>query len=161
MCQKIRYAVKARHDPDFVIGARTDAVRTHGFAEAVRRANLYADAGADIIVIFPSTVEEVKQAPKEIRCHLMINNSEGTRSGRPILPVQELEAMGYKMVKNVSVATTVFNCVKELFVRLRETGRSGLDQTVHAGLRKEIEDLIGLNEYYRVEEETVEKVLSP
>src|SRR3984893_4141470 len=49
MCTKIRFAVRARKDPDFVIVARTDAMRTDGFAEGVRRANLYAEAGADMM----------------------------------------------------------------------------------------------------------------
>jgi methylisocitrate lyase len=157
MCQKIRYAVRARQDPDFVIAARTDAMRTDGFAEGVRRANLYAAAGADMVMIFPNTVEEARRSPAEIRAPLIYVNSEGNRLGRPIFAVGELQTMGYKMVNDaISAITVMFQSVTELFRRLKETGRTGMDQAVVKGIRKEIEDTIGLEEYYRIEEETVE-----
>ena len=157
MCQKIRYAARARRDPDFVIAARTDAMRTDGFAEGVRRANLYVKAGADMVMIFPNTMEEARKAPAEIRAPLIYVNSEGNRLGRPIFSAAELETMGYKMVNDaISAITVVFRSVKELFLRLKETGRTGMDQAAFVGIRKEIEDTIGLEEYYRIEEETVE-----
>ena len=46
--EKIRAAAEARRDPDFVIKARTDATAIHGLGEAIRRLNLYAEAGAPI-----------------------------------------------------------------------------------------------------------------
>ena len=49
MVQKIRAAAEARVDPDFVIKSRTDVLATHGLAEAIRRLNLYAEAGADLL----------------------------------------------------------------------------------------------------------------
>ena len=158
MCQKIKYALRARHDPDFVIAARTDAMITDGFAEGVRRANLYAEAGADMVMIFPNSVEEARQAPKEIDADLIFVNSEGNRLGRPIFPVQQLEAMGYKMVNDaISAINVAFKAVKELFIRLKETGATGMDQGVFLPIRREIEETIGLDAYYKIEEETVEK----
>jgi 2-methylisocitrate lyase-like PEP mutase family enzyme len=157
MCEKIRYATRARRDPDFVIAARTDAMCTDGFAEGIRRANLYAQAGADMIMIFPNTMEEARQAPKEVPAPLIYVNSEGNRFGRPILSIRELEDAGYKMVNDaISAITVMFKSVKELFVRLKETGSTGMDQDVFRRIRKEIEDTMGLEEYYRIEEETVE-----
>ena len=47
--EKIRAASEARRDPDFVIKARTDATAIHGLSEAIRRLNLYAEAGADML----------------------------------------------------------------------------------------------------------------
>src|SRR3954454_16899518 len=49
MVEKIRAAAAARHDPDFVIKSRTDVLATHGLDEAVRRLNLYSEAGADLL----------------------------------------------------------------------------------------------------------------
>jgi 2-methylisocitrate lyase-like PEP mutase family enzyme len=49
MVQKIRAAAQAREDPDFVIKSRTDVLATHGLDEAIRRLNLYAEAGADLL----------------------------------------------------------------------------------------------------------------
>src|SRR5437660_2230684 len=57
MAAKLRAAVAARRDPDFVLIARTDACGVTGFADAVRRAHLYRDAGAD--GIFPEALETV------------------------------------------------------------------------------------------------------
>jgi 2-methylisocitrate lyase-like PEP mutase family enzyme len=157
MCQKIRCAVRARRDPDFIIAARTDAMRTDGFAEGVRRANLYAEAGAEMVMLFPNTPEEARKAPAEVHAPLIYVNSEGNRLGRPIFAVGELETMGYKMVNDaISAITVMFKSVKELFSRLKETGRTGMDQAIFTGIRKEIEVTIGLEEYYRIEEQTVE-----
>jgi 2-methylisocitrate lyase-like PEP mutase family enzyme len=157
MCEKIRYAARARLDPEFVIAARTDAMRTDGFAEGVRRANLYVEAGADMVMIFPNTREEASMAPKEIGASLIYVNSEGNRLGRPIFSVQELEDMGYKMVNDaISAICVTFKTVKELFVRLKQTGSTGLDPDEFRKIRREIEDTMGLDEYYRIEEETVE-----
>ena len=157
MCEKIRYAVRARRDPDFVIAARTDAMRTDGFAEGVRRSNLYAEAGADMVMIFPNTVEEARQAPREIRSPLIYVNSEGNRLGRPILSIQELEDAGYKMANDaISAIAVTYRSVKELFVKLKQTGSTGLDPQLARTIRKDIEDTMGLDEYYRIEQETVE-----
>jgi len=157
MCEKIRYAAQSRRDSAFVIAARTDAMRTDGFAEGIRRANLYAEAGADMIMIFPNNPEEARRAPCEVRTPLIYVNSEGNRLGRPIFGIGELEDMGYKMVNDaISAITVMFKSVKELFVRLKETGHTGMDQEVFRKVRKEIEDTIGLEDYYRIEEKTVE-----
>ena len=65
--------------------------------------------------------------------------------------------MGYKMANDaISAITVCSSCRKELLVRLKETGSTGMDQEVFRKVRKEIEDTIGLEEYYRIEEKTVE-----
>jgi 2-methylisocitrate lyase-like PEP mutase family enzyme len=158
MCEKIRYAARARRDPDFVIAARTDAMRTHDFAEGVRRGNLYAQAGADMVMIFPNTTEEAFAAPAQIHAPLIYVNSEGNRLGRPILSIQELEHAGYKMVNDaISAISVMFEGVKDLLVHLKDTGHSGLQHDVAIRIRKDVEETIGLEEFYKVEEETVEK----
>jgi 2-methylisocitrate lyase-like PEP mutase family enzyme len=162
MIEKIRCAAQARRDPDFVIVARTDAMRTDNFAEGVRRANLYAEAGADMIQLFPNTVEEAKQTPKEVSAPLNYVNSEGKPSQlvRPVFSLQELEAMGgYKMLNHPTGAIlATYKAIKDMLVHLKQTGSSGLDPDVYADVRKEIEDkMLGLPAYYRIENETTEK----
>ncbi|HEV2356878.1 MAG TPA: isocitrate lyase/PEP mutase family protein [bacterium] len=157
LCDKLRYALKARTDPDFLIGARTDAMLTYGFAEGIRRANLYLEAGADFVAVFPNNLEEARKAPREINGHVTYINSEGNRLGRPILPLSDLESMGYKMANDaISAINVAAKSVKDLFETLKRTGRTGMDQATFIPVRKEIEDTIGLDEYYRIEEETVE-----
>jgi methylisocitrate lyase len=158
MLEKIRYAARARRDPDFVIIGRTDAMRTHSFAEGVRRANLFAEAGADYVEVFPNNIEEAQRAPKEIHAPLHYTNSDGNSQGRPVIATPELEQLGYKVVGHSAGAILpVFKVLKEMFTRMKQTGSPGLDPAVFRPLRTEVEEVIGLPEYYTIEKETTEK----
>jgi len=157
MCEKIQYAVRARQDPDFVIAARTDSMRTHDYAEGIRRAKLYVEAGADMIMVFPNTLEEAMKAPSEVLAPLIYVNSDGNRLGRPVLAIQQLEAAGYKMVNDaISAVNVIYASVYELFSRMKQTGSTGLDVATSIKTRKAIEDTIGLDTYYEIEAQTVE-----
>ena len=158
MVAKIKAAVAARTDPNFVIMGRTDAMKTDGFAEGVERANLYLEAGAEMVMIFPNTREEAIQAPREIKGLLAYTNSEGNRFGRPLFTAQEFEDMGYKL----STYPTALLCpvtqeLKRVITNLTTKGESGLPQDKMILWRKEVEDLIGLEEYYKIESATVER----
>jgi len=158
MVAKIRAAVAARTDPNFMIMGRTDAMKTDGFAEGVARANLFFEAGADMVMIFPNTVEEARQAPREIKGLLAYTNSEGNRFGRPLFSVQEFEDMGYKMATYpTQLLCPVVQEMKRVVTNLKTKGVSGFTQEQMIPWRKECEDLIGLDEYYRIERETVER----
>jgi methylisocitrate lyase len=158
MAIKVRYAARARRDPDFVLIARTDAMRTEGYAEGVRRANLYAEAGADLVMLFPNSAEEAARAPRDCQAPLVYVNSSGNRVGRPVYATQELEALGYKIAYDaIGVPIAVYQAVRGLLEQLRTSGRNGLDEAGAIATRKAIEDTIGLEESYRIEEETVER----
>jgi methylisocitrate lyase len=98
MTAKVRAAVSARRDADFLIVARTDARGVAGFEEAVRRARIYVAAGAD--VIFPEALEsrdEFAAFARELApVPLLANMTEFGRS--PSLDFAELAEMGYRMV---------------------------------------------------------------
>jgi methylisocitrate lyase len=97
MAAKVRAAVAARQDPDFVIIARTDARGVTGFDDAVRRARLYLEAGAD--AIFPEaleTADEFDRFARAVPAPLLANMTEFGRS--PILDFATLAGMGYRMV---------------------------------------------------------------
>jgi len=156
MIEKIRAAVEARRDPEFVICARTDAMKTDGFAEGVRRAHAYAEAGADLVMIFPNTLEETRRAPQEIDTPLIYVSSHGNRVGRPILPPAELAQMGYKMVMYATATVlAVYEAVTAMLERLRQSGDPDLDHERMILARKGIEDLIGLPKLYEIEERTI------
>ncbi len=158
MAAKVRAAAAARRDPDFVIVARTDAMRTDGYAEGIRRANAYAEAGADLVMLFPNTDAEARRAPKDVRVPLVYVNSEGNRLGRPIFSAREAEEIGYKVLYDaITVTLVAYRAVRDVLTRLKATGRTGLDQAEMVPLRKAIEDTIGLEEHYRIERDTVEK----
>lgn len=97
MVAKLKAAAAARHDPDFVLIARTDARAALGLDEAIRRARLYLDAGADMI--FPEalpTREEFARFAAEVRAPLIANMTEFGKS--PLLSARELGDMGYTAV---------------------------------------------------------------
>jgi methylisocitrate lyase len=157
MVAKIKAAVAARTDPELMIIARTDAMRTDGYAEGVDRANLYLDAGAEIVMIFPNTDEEARRAPREIKGPVCYTNSEGNRLGRPVFSSKQFEDMGYKFATYpATLLCPVTQEIKRVVTNLLTTGVSGLPQDKMILWRKEVEDLIGLDEYYKIESETVE-----
>ena len=97
MVGKIKAAVAARRDQDFLIIARTDARAVEDFDSAVKRAQRYVEAGAD--GIFPEALqssEEFKAFAREIKAPLLANMTEFGKS--PLLSFQELSDFGYKMV---------------------------------------------------------------
>jgi carboxyphosphoenolpyruvate mutase len=97
MIGKIRAAVDARRDPDFIVIARTDARNLEGMNEAIRRANAYKEAGADCIFVeSPHTVAELEQVRKSVPGPLLANMVEGGKT--PFLPYKQLESMGYQIV---------------------------------------------------------------
>jgi methylisocitrate lyase len=98
MTTKLRAAAAARRDRDFVVVARTDARGVLGFAEAVRRARLYVEAGAD--AVFPEALENADEFAAFARelapVPLLANMTEFGRS--PLLDFATLAGMGYRMV---------------------------------------------------------------
>jgi methylisocitrate lyase len=157
---KIRYACRERDrtDPDFVVIARTDTCREHGLEEAVPRLNRAAEEGADMGLLFPRDRAETERAPRACRLPLVYVMSRGNRDGRPVFTIPELKAMGWAACIDAQVMLlTAFEANRRALEELRRTGTvTGMTEAENRGARKAIEDLIGLDEYYAIEEETVE-----
>ncbi len=97
MIAKLKAAVDARNDPDFVIQARTDAIATHGIDEAIERANLYHEAGADLLFIeAPTTEEEISRINKEVEAPTVAIQGEGAKT--PLTTAKALEELGFSVV---------------------------------------------------------------
>lgn len=135
---KIHYALEARRDPDFIIVARTDSIRTVSFAEGIRRSNLALEAGAHMVMpSHVSTKEQVRQLPKEINGPINWTHGFG-------FSLQELEAMGgskggYKLINYVGGPILwAFKAVRDGLMNLKETGSIGMDPAVWAPISKEI-----------------------
>jgi 2,3-dimethylmalate lyase len=96
MITKIRVAVEARTDPDFVIIARTDARAQFGIDEAIARGRAYGEAGADVIFVeAPETVAEMERINAAIVKPTMVNLVEGGKT--PVLPAVELARLGFSL----------------------------------------------------------------
>jgi 2-methylisocitrate lyase-like PEP mutase family enzyme len=97
MALKIAVAVEARRSPDFLIVARTDARTANGLEDSLRRAALYAEAGADILFVeSPESEAEMARIGEQGRVlgkPLLANMVEGGRT--PILPAARLRELGY------------------------------------------------------------------
>lgn len=98
MTQKVRAAVEARLDPDFVIIARTDANAVHGLEDALRRGRAYREAGADVIFIeAPRSIEELQAIAQAFQdTPLLFNWAESGKT--PLLSLPEIQALGFKLV---------------------------------------------------------------
>nr|MCU0763692.1 isocitrate lyase/PEP mutase family protein [Hydrogenophaga sp.] len=96
MVRKIQVAAESRDSSDFLIIARTDARTQLGLDEALRRAEAYARAGADILFVeSPESAEEMRTIGERLDLPLVANMVEGGRT--PVLSRPELEALGFRL----------------------------------------------------------------
>jgi len=91
---KLRAACEAKGDAPFVLTGRTDALATHGLDEALRRARLYKEAGADVLFVEgPRSVDELRIIGRELPPPLAVNLIEG--GATPLCSIEELADMGF------------------------------------------------------------------
>ena len=97
MVAKLKAALDARIDEAMIVMARTDARAVEGLDAAIERAELYREAGADLLFVeAPLSVEELRRVCSEIAGPCLANNVEGGKT--PVLPAQTLEEMGFAAV---------------------------------------------------------------
>lgn len=154
MVAKIKAAIHVRKDPDMVIMARTDALAVHGLEDAIHRAKLYRDAGADLIFVeAPESIEQMEIIVREIKAPLMANNLDGGKT--PILSAQELQRIGYAMVTDpVACTYTIAKTVKAVLTDLLQHGhaKNSHDNMI---LFNEFNDIVGLNKIRKLESELI------
>ena len=151
MVQKIRAAVDARQDPDFVIIARTDANAVYGLEDALRRGRAYRDAGADVIFIeAPRSIEELRaiaQAFPDVP--LLYNWAESGKT--PLLPLEEIHALGFKLVIfPVSMLFAATQALLDLLEALKQ-GQTSLAFAERMVTFSQFTDQIGLPEIQALE----------
>jgi methylisocitrate lyase len=146
MAAKIRAAVAAKKDPDFVIIARTDARGVNGFDDAVKRAQLYLQAGAD--AIFPEALESAEEFgrfAKEVPAPLLANMTEFGKS--PTLDLKTLGDLGCTMVLFPLTAFRV--AMQAAWDALSELHKNGNQKTILPKMltRAELYDLLDYQGY--------------
>ena len=119
---KIKAAVAARRDPDFVIIARSDARTVNGFDDAISRCNAALAAGADIAFLeSPTTAEEVASIPKLLKGACLFNVVQAGKT--PPLPFRQVREMGYRIAILPSALIVAGITAGEAALRsIRETG---------------------------------------
>lgn len=97
MCHKIRVAVGAKQNPDFLLIARTDAIGAENIDSAIDRALAYQKAGADMIFVeAPTSLEHIKMIAEKIKGYKLINMFHGGKT--PVVPITTLESLGFNLI---------------------------------------------------------------
>jgi methylisocitrate lyase len=124
MVAKLKSALDSRIDADLVIMARTDARATEGLEGAIERAQIYREAGADVIFVeAPLTVDEMSRICSEIPAPCMANNVEGGKT--PLLSAEALQQIGYAAVAYPVAATYVIaHALARFYSLLKSTGET-------------------------------------
>ena len=152
MTDKIRAAVDARTDADFVIIARTGAVRNESFEKAIERGNAYADAGADIIMLMPTNELEWQEAPRRFDVPLATITSLDAR-----LPA-EWAALGWDLIIDPFTAqTAAVKAISTAYQQFRQSGTTSLDRGEIFEDYRLLPDIAGFQELYDIEDRTTEK----
>lgn len=137
---KIAAAVAARVSPDFLIMARTDARAVHGMDEALRRADAFLSAGADLLFVeAPQSLEELRRVAETFKGAALVANM--VEDGKtPYLPVTDLQAMGFSLaIYPVSALLVAARSLQQAYAAMAEAGQ------LPAGVSRH-----GFDEYNRV-----------
>ena len=120
---KIRAAVSAKTDPNFMVIARTDSRALLGFDEAIRRANAAIEAGADMAFVeAPQTLDEVKAVPRLVKGPCMLNMV--WRGKTPDMALSEVEGLGYKLtILPALLSRSVLGACEIALAKLKQQGR--------------------------------------
>jgi 2-methylisocitrate lyase-like PEP mutase family enzyme len=156
MVHKIREAVAARQDPDFIIIGRTNACRTDGIDEALARAEAYQRAGADLLLILPRTPEQYEEIARRFDGPLLYMTLAGIPSMG--MTLEEAGGLGYQLV--VDATTPLFARQKALRLCYEAIARGETDPTFGGAYREEvglIHEIMGLEDMLEIERRTVER----
>jgi 2,3-dimethylmalate lyase len=140
MLAKLKAALDARQDPDFVIMARTDARAVVGLDEAIERACLFREAGADLLFVeAPQTIDEMRRVCREVGGLQLANMVEFGHS--PELPAKDLQEIGFATC--VWPVSSVFTMVHALRVLYQAIARDGTSAAVR-------EQMVSFDDYMRL-----------
>jgi 2,3-dimethylmalate lyase len=140
--QKIRAALAARRDPDFVVIARTDALAVNGWEDVLRRCRAYHAAGADLVFVDGiKTVEDLRTYATALRDLPKLYNGM-------LLPVPEVESMSFQVMITGGTIGVIFKALRDAFQELKE---QGMVSSGRLARRDDITDVLGLAHVYELE----------
>jgi methylisocitrate lyase len=158
MAGKVRACseIRDRLDKDFIINARTDSFAVAGLDEAIRRCNLYLEAGADLAFIDGiRTRADVERAVKAVKGPLSVNLMDAISGMKTeLIPIPELAKLGVGRVSIPVASIMVANkALKDFFTALKNSPTGILaGQTQWVNSFEEYTDFVGLKEYKRMED---------
>ena len=140
--QKIKAALDARTDPDFVIIARCDAYAVTGWEDTVRRCWAYRDAGADLVFVDGiKSQDDLEIYASDLKDLPRMYNGD-------LFTTQEVDALGYKLMICGGTIWLIYKQLREAFQELKDDGRVA---TERYGNRWDVAGLLGLDQVYELE----------
>ena len=153
MAAKIEHAVAARRSADFLIIARTGAVKNESFASAISRLTAYGKAGADVLMLMPTDDQQIRDARSALDVPLATITALDSKS-----PAEWTE-LGWDLIIDPFTAQVLaFDAVRGAYQRFQETGRTGTDPKALFATYRELPGMAGLDELYAIEDATTEKL---
>lgn len=149
--QKLRAAIAASTNKEFIIVARTDARAPLGLDEAIERGKMYYKEGADVVFVeAPQSEDELREIPKKIDAPLLANMIESGVT--PTFSASELKTMGYSMV--VFPLSGLYGsafAMKKIFSDLKKNGSTKNSRNIMLDFN-EFNDLVELSKFMQMEE---------
>ncbi len=140
--QKIRAALDARTDPDFVIIARCDAYAVTGWADTVQRCRAYREAGADLVFVDGiKSRDDLELYARDLPDLPRMYNGD-------LAATQEVAGLGYKLMICGSTIWLIYRQLRDAFAELKETGSVNPERF---GTRWDVAGLLGLDAVYELE----------
>ena len=138
MVPKVRAACDARHNPDTVIIARTDALAVNGWDDVVRRATAYREAGADLIFVDGiRTLDDLRNYAERLKNLPLLYNGQ-------LLPVAELARHGFRLTIYSGTLLHYYQSARNALSELKETG--AVKPVAQDNAFRELIDLLGVDE---------------
>lgn len=157
MVAKIREAVRARSNPDFVIVARTNGVRSSSMDDALRRSEAYRKAGADMLFFIPRNAEEARSIAERLPPPFMFSvQGDGLQTYG--MSLADFGALGYRILA-LTTPTFAFHRTMQQTYRALAAGQPvpALAGTTRKAEQAALHDTIGLDGLLAIEKATVEK----
>jgi len=164
MVEKLHAAREARQDRNFVLKSRTDSFATHGIEEVIRRLNLYAEAGADLLFADALLSEkDIGTVAKNVSKPLCVNMGFGIRkrATTPLLSPAQMQELGVGAVIYPRLLTScAVQGMKNGLAVLQEQMRTGkiVEKPEYAVSFEELNDLVGFKAARDLEQRFVTKV---
>jgi 2-methylisocitrate lyase-like PEP mutase family enzyme len=158
MTAKIREAVKARREGDFMIIGRTNALNSSTMDDSLRRAEAYHAAGADMLLVIAHKAEHFRHLGERLPPPLMVIQTERELEAMGLTKA-DLAALGYRLLVDAVTPVLVFhkalNHCYQALARGESVSLFGPDGL--RGEHKALHQTIGLEALLAIERETVEK----
>ena len=161
MSAKVREAVSARRSRDFLIIARTNGVRASSMDDALRRAEAYRAAGADVLYVGVRSAEEIRRVGDRLGAPLMF--SRPGESYRELgVSMDELARLGYRIISVTTTQLAFHRAMQQTYRAIREGGvNPAMGGVSRKAEQAALHETLGVAKLLDIEKQTVEKGEAP